>query len=216
MAIDRTKLASAVYRGTLVPTDTVQLDPRYRTPSHLAGYNPREAANLLRGRGISIDLAIADGWRNSANVAVQIAAQLEAVGVTVHIHSYTEAEFWGPKDRGGILESARYDLALTSWSPALDPDRSYLFGCNATPPGGGNSMFFCDRAYDADESGGAREYDPSRRAPYYRDAGSRLITEIPIVPLGFERRAYVVSRLSGFKPNPLGRDYWNAWQFSRP
>lgn len=216
MAINRTKLASAVYRGTLVPTDTVQLDPRYRTVSRLAGYNPREAASFLRDRGISVDLAIAGGWRNSANVAVQIASQLEAAGVTVHIHSYTEAEFWGPKDRGGILESARYDLALTSWSPALDPDRSYLFGCAATPPGGGNSMFFCDRAYDLDESAGAREYDPSRRAAYYRDAGSRLVSEMPIVPLGFERRAYVVSRLSGFQPNPLGRDYWNAWQFSRP
>jgi peptide/nickel transport system substrate-binding protein len=216
MAIDRAKLASAVYRGTLVPTDTVQLDPRYRTAGRFAGYNPTESARFLHDRDISVDLAIAGSWRNSANVAVQIASQLEAAGVTVHIHSYTEAEFWGPKDRGGILESARYDLALTSWSPALDPDRSYLFGCNATPPGGGNSMYFCDPAYDADEAAGSREYDPARRAPYYRDAGARLITEVPIIPLGFERRAYVVSHLSEFKPNPLGRDYWNSWQFSRP
>ena len=35
MAIDRSKLASAVYRGTLVPSDTVQLDPRYRADRRL-------------------------------------------------------------------------------------------------------------------------------------------------------------------------------------
>ena len=36
MAIDRNKLASAVYRGTLVPSDSVQLDPRYRTTQPFA------------------------------------------------------------------------------------------------------------------------------------------------------------------------------------
>ena len=77
-------------------------------------------------------------------------------------------------------------------------------------------MFFCDRAYDADEAAGAREYDPTRRAPYYRDAGGRLVSELPILPLGFEQRTYIVSSaLQAFRPNPLGRDYWNAWQFDR-
>jgi len=215
MAIDRTKLAAAVYRGTLVPSDSVQLDPRYRADRHLAPYNPAAAAAILRGKHISVDLAIAAAWRNSASAAVQIASQLQAAGVTVHIRSYTEDEFWGPKDRGGILESARYDLALTSWSPALDPDRSYLFGCAATPPGGGNSMFFCDRAYDRDEASGASEYDPAARAACYREAGNRLIAEVPVVPLGFERRTYVIAQaFVGFRPNPLGRDYWNAWELA--
>ena len=215
-AIDRAKLAGAVYRGTLEPTDSVQLDPRYRTPRHLPAYNPARAQRELAALHPRLDLAIAGDWRNSASAAVQIAANLSAVGVDAHIRSYTEAQFWGPQDRGGILEGARYDLALTSWSPTLDPDRSYLFGCRATPPGGGNSMFFCDPAYDADELAGAQHHDPAERAPYYRDAGSRLIAEIPVLPLGFERRTYVVSRaMAGFRPNPLGRDYWNAWQFHR-
>jgi ABC-type transport system substrate-binding protein len=193
MAIDRVKLASSVYRGTLVPSDSLQLDPRYRAERRLPLYDPTGAAAVLRGKHLAVDLAIASAWRNSASAAVQIASQLEAAGVAVHIRSYTEAEFWGPKDRGGILESARYDLALTSWSPALDPDRSYLFGCAAMPPGGGNSMFFCDRAYDEDEASGAQEYDPTQRAPYYRDAGNRLVNGLPILPLGFERRTYFVS-----------------------
>jgi peptide/nickel transport system substrate-binding protein len=216
MAIDRARLASAVYRGTLVPTDGVQLDPRYRTGRRLPAFDPAAAAAILRPRHLALDFAIAGEWRNSAGAAVQIAAQLEAVGVTVRIRSYTEAEFWGPKDRNGVLEGARYDMALTSWSPALDPDRSYLFGCAATPPGGGNSMFFCDPIYDADESAGAAAYEPARRAPYYRDAGARLVTELPVVPLGFERRTYLVANsLGGFRPNPVARDYWNAWQLFR-
>jgi peptide/nickel transport system substrate-binding protein len=215
-AIDRTKLASAVYRGTLAPGDAMQFDPLYRTPRRLPPYDPNAARAVLGPRRPVLDFAIAGDWRNSANVAVQLAAELAAAGVTAQIHSYTEAQFWGPVDRGGILESARYDLALTSWSPALDPDRSYLFGCAATPPGGGNSMFFCDPAYDADEAAGARVYDPQQRAPWYRAAGTRLIDGLPVMPLGFERRTYAVARsLVGFAPNPVGRDYWNAWQFAR-
>jgi hypothetical protein len=33
--------------------------------------------------------------------------------------------------------------------------------------------------------------------------------------LGFERRTYAVNkRLRGFRPNVLGRDFWNAWEFA--
>jgi ABC-type transport system substrate-binding protein len=212
-AVDRAKLASAIYRGTLEPADTTQWDPRYRGTARLPAYDPAAARRVLGPLHLSLDLAIASGWRNSAAAAVQIAANLAAAGVDARIHPYSEAQFWGPKDRGGILESARYDLALTSWSPALDPDRSYLFGCAAVPPGGGNSMFYCDPAYDADEAGGAAVYEPDRRAPFYRRAGDRLITALPVLPLGFERRTYVVANgLDGFRPTPMGRDFWNAWQ----
>jgi peptide/nickel transport system substrate-binding protein len=213
-AIDRAKLASAIYRGTLEPADSTQLDARFRGTARLPAYDPAAARRVLAPLHASLDLAIASGWRNSASAAVQIAANLQAAGVNVTIHPYSEAQFWGPKDRGGILESARYDIALTSWSPALDPDRSYLFGCAATPPGGGNSMYYCDPQYDADEARGAAVYDVRERAPFYRAASDRLIAAVPIVPLGFERRTYVVSRsLAGFRPNPLGRDFWNAWEF---
>jgi peptide/nickel transport system substrate-binding protein len=214
-AIDRARLAQTVYRGTLIPTDAVQLDPRYRATRRLPGYDPAAARTALTGRHLTLDFAIASHWRNSSNAAVQIASDVAAAGVTASIHGYTEATFWGAKESGGILEGARYDLALTSWSPALDPDRSYLFGCAAIPPGGGNSMFYCNRAYDADEARGAAQYEPAQRAPFYRAAGNLLIEDLPVVPLGFERRTYAVSaRLRGFRPNVLGRDFWNAWEFS--
>jgi peptide/nickel transport system substrate-binding protein len=214
-AIDRRRLAADVYRSTLVPTDSVQLDPRYRATHALPPFDPVAARRLIGGKPIALDFAIASHWRNSASAAVAIAADLSAVGITTNIRGYSEDLFWGPKSAGGILESARYDIALTSWSPALDPDRSYLFGCAAIPPGGGNSMFFCDAAYDRDEQRGAQTYEAPVRAPFYRAAGNRLIDKLPIIPLGFERRTYAVNRrLRGFRPNVLGRDYWNAWEFA--
>jgi peptide/nickel transport system substrate-binding protein len=215
LAIDRRSLAAKVYRSTLVPTDSVQFDVRYRPAAELPAFDPAAARRLWRGANVSLDLAIASHWRDSGRAAVALAGDLAAAGIAVDVHGYTEAVFWAPKDAGGTLDGARYDIALTSWSPALDPDRSYLLGCAAVPPGGGNSMFFCDRRYDRDEALGARTYDPASRAPYYRDAGSRLIEELPIIPLGFERRTYAVNRrLRGFRPNVLGRDFWNAWEFA--
>jgi len=214
-AIDRRRLATDVYRSTLVPTDSVQLDPLYRATDALPPFDPTAARRALEGRTFTLNFAIASNWRNSSNVAVSVASDLAAVGVTAAIHGYSEAVFWGPKETGGVLESARYDLALTSWSPALDPDRSYLFGCAAIPPGGGNSMFFCDHRYDRDEQRGAQVYEPRGRSPFYRAAGNLLVEELPIIPLGFERRTYAVNRrLRGFRPNVLGRDFWNAWEFA--
>jgi ABC-type transport system substrate-binding protein len=135
--------------------------------------------------------------------------------VTARIRSYAEATFWGAKDAGGILEGGRYDLALTSWSPALDPDRSYLFACDAQPPGGGNSMGWCNRAYDRQQAAGAAVYGTAACAPHYRAAGDLLALDVPVIPLGLERSIYAVSRrLRGFRPNPLGRDFWNAWEWS--
>ncbi len=213
-AIDRRRLAAEVYRSTLVPTDGVQSDSRYGATRRIPGPAPGVRPAASGGAPRALDFAIASDWRNSAGAAVAIAAELTNAGFLPTIRGYSEAAFWGAKEAGGILENGRYDLALTSWSPGLDPDRSYLFGCAATPPGGGNSMYFCDRAYDRDERLGARTYDPLVRAAFYRDAGNRLVAALPMLPLGFERRTYAVNvRLLGFRPNVLGRDFWNAWQF---
>jgi peptide/nickel transport system substrate-binding protein len=211
-AIDRRRLAQTIYHGTLVPTDAMQSDPRYRTEQRLPPFDPAAARALVHGHPV-LNFAIASAWRDSQTAAVEIAGDLAAVGIDAQIHGYSEAQFWGGRESGGILEGARYDLALTSWSPALDPDRSYLFGCAATPPGGGNSMYYCNPAYDRDERLGAARYEPAARAPYYRDAGAILIRDLPVIPLGFERITYAVSpRLAGFAPNALGRNFWNAWE----
>ena len=115
--------------------------------------------------------------------------------MNVTIHSYAPGTFWGPKSDGGILEGGRFDLALTSWSPALDPDRSYLFGCAALPPAGGNAGAYCDPAYDAAEAAGELTYDERLRRADYRRAQAILEHDLPIVPLGFERSAYALLSL---------------------
>lgn len=212
-ALDRARLAATVYRGQEELTDTGQLARDLREAGRLPAFDPRAARAALRGP-IELDLAIAGQWRSSASAAVQIAAQLAAVGVTARLHSYSTSAFWGAKSAGGVLENGRFDLALTSWSPSLDPDRSYLFGCAAVPPTGGNAGGYCSRAFDAAEERGMRTYDPAARTAAYRTAHAILTRDLPIVPIGFERSAYVVSsRVVNFRPNILGRDYWNAWEW---
>ena len=213
-AIDRTRLATTVYRGQEEPTDTGQLAPDLASAARLPAFDPRAARAALRSGPIDLEFAIAGQWRSSASAAVQIASQLAAVGVRAHLHSYSTSAFWGAKSAGGVLENGRFDLALTSWSPSLDPDRSYLFGCAAAPPTGGNAGGYCNRAFDAAQERGMRTYDPVARTAAYRAAHAILARDLPIVPIGFERSAYVVSsRVRNFRPNVLGRDYWNAWEW---
>jgi peptide/nickel transport system substrate-binding protein len=214
-SLAREKLASAVYRGLEVPTDTGQLDPRLTGAERLPAYAPDAARGILAPRKLELELAIAGAWRSSSAAAVQIAGDLHRAGVNATIHSYSPGLFWGPKSAGGILERGRFDLALTSWSPSLDPDRSYLFGCAALPPAGGNAGAYCNRAFDELEARALRSYDPAVRAALYRRAHELLLRDLPIVPLGFERSAYAISkRFAHFRPNVLGRDYWNAWEFA--
>jgi peptide/nickel transport system substrate-binding protein len=213
-AIDRNRLARTVYRGLEVPTDTGQLDPRIAASARLPTYDPAAARAVLAPLHLDLELAIAGAWRSSSAAALQIAADLARAGVMLTIHSYTPGTFWGPKDAGGVLESRKFAVALTSWSPSLDPDRSYLFGCAALPPGGGNAGGYCEPAFDRAEADGATEYDTSRREAAYRRAHAVLARDVPVVPLGFEVSAYALStRFAGFRPNVLARDFWNAWEF---
>jgi peptide/nickel transport system substrate-binding protein len=201
-AIDRIRLAHTIYRGAIVPD---------RSPP---AFDARAAARVLAPLRLHLDLAVAGDWRRSADAAIEMADDLRRAGVTVAIRSYSEDTFWGARDAGGVLENGRFDLALTSWSPTLDPDRSYLFGCAATPPAGGNAMGWCDARYDRDEAAAAATYDPAARARWYRAAADILAEQAPVVSLGLERSVYAVApRLRGFRPNPLGRDFWNAWEW---
>jgi peptide/nickel transport system substrate-binding protein len=214
-AIDREKLSSAVYRGLEAPTDTGQLDPDIAGSEHLPAYAPEAARAVLAPRKLELEFAIAGAWRSSSAAAIEIVDDLRRAGVNASIHSYTPALFWGAKSAGGILERGRFDIALTSWSPSLDPDRSYLFGCAALPPGGGNAGAYCNREFDALQTRALRNYDPAVRTLAYRRAHEVLLRDLPIVPLGFERSAYALSkRFVNFRPNVLGRDYWNAWEFA--
>jgi oligopeptide transport system substrate-binding protein len=180
----------------------------------LPRYDPRIARDVLAGRLPQLDFAIAGMWRSSSSAALAIAAQWQAAGVRTMLRSYSTGAFWGPRSAGGILQGGRFDVALTSWSPTLDPDRSYLFGCAALPPAGGNAGGYCSPAYDAAQARGAAAYDPRTRRDAYREAARVLARDVPVIPLGFERSAYAISsRFEGFKPNVLGRDYWNAWEW---
>jgi peptide/nickel transport system substrate-binding protein len=212
-AIDRTRLASTIYRGLEEPTDTGQFDPTFAPATHVPAYDPAAARRELAGVP-TLDFAIAGAWRSSSGAGVLVISDLQNAGLIATLHSYAPSVFWAPAGSGGILESGRFDLALTSWSPGLDPDRSYLFDCDARPPAGGNAGRYCNPAFDAAEARGASTYDVAARRAAYRTAHAILIRDLPIVPLGFEVSAYAISRrFENFKPNVLGRDYWNAWEW---
>ena len=205
------------YRGSLIPTDSVQSDPRYRATRALAAVRSRRGARRsLRGKPLAFDFAIASHWRNSARVAVALAADLAAAGITANIRGVYRSRFSGGQKTRAAFSRARATILRSRRGRRRSiPDRSYLFGCAASPRAAATRCFSATAATIATRRCGARTYEPRTRAPYYRDAGNRLVDELPVVPLGFERRIYAVNkRLRGFRPNVLGREYWNAWELS--
>jgi hypothetical protein len=203
-ALDRARLARDVYRGLEVPTDSGQLDPQLGSGRAFArrtrpGRRAQGARAAPRSRSTWRSPAT---WRSSGGGGADPGATRtrgrERDDPLVHAGHVLGTEVRRRHPRKRALR-----LALTSWSPALDPDRSYLFGCAALPPAGGNAGALLQSAdFDAAEAAGARELRrPAARRAAYRRAHAILARDLPIVPLGFERSAYALSpRFAASRP----------------
>jgi ABC-type transport system substrate-binding protein len=136
-----------------------------------------------------------------AQMALFIAAQLEAVGLTTNILPRAQAMYQGPL---GPLRTGGFDLAVSGLSYTESPDLAADWGCSNRPPHGGNYARFCDMRFER-----AAEHGPIRRALRV------LVDDLPFIPLARNVESFGIGpNTTGFAipppfvPPTIGAQHW--------
>ena len=209
-AIDVENLVKAVFQGTGTTTGAMvpralwghaELQPR--------PYDPQKAKQVLTEAGYP-DGFETDLWAipvtraympNGRRAAEMIQADWAKIGVKAKIVTYE----WGEYLRRARAGEASVGMLGGTWDYP-DPSQMLLrWTCEARKPGGGNSAFWCDPAYDKAIEDANRITDETQRAKLYQDAQAVFYAAMPGVMFA-DVKAYVPVRKSvqGFKLHFLG------------
>jgi len=179
-----------------------------------AGWEPGPSG-FLEKNGQRLTLVLATNVSNATRrlAVVQVQNMLRAVGIDVEIKFYLGSLLFATKPEGGILQNGRYDLSWNGWVAGIDPDQSTNFTCNALPPNGNNTSFYCNAAMDAAQEKALTNSDiPVRKAAY--GVIEKLLTrDKPVDPIWWPRQIQPINPdFKGFHPNPVTAS-WNAYQW---
>ncbi len=219
MGIDRRALISAATHGSgkIIDADQPFSGWAYDATTPAIRYDPAAARRLLHGRNLELTLAIAPQIINGSRLVASVLQEdLRRIGVRATVKQYSSAMYYGPVAQGGILAAGRYQLAYDAWWVlGNDPDDSWNFGCDQTPPAGLNYSFWCNRAADAASRDALATWDRARRTADYAVVQRAIVTDLPVFTLWQVRipdayRSYV----HGIAPAPMGSTFWNAWSWT--
>ena len=182
LAVDRAGLAAKLGFGFLhpaaadIPAFMWTADPSLRAP-----YDPARARSLLdaagwhvgsdgvrskNGKRLSLTFLYSSGRPIENDYAVQIDAELHAVGVELELKGLPPNVLYaidGPGYRGA------FDLAFAPYYSAYDPDDTVLFACANVAPRGNNWSRWCRPEFERLSAIALTHYDrPTRRAAYIK------------------------------------------------
>ena len=216
--------------GTLATEDIPSFMWSYDPTLRVTPYDPARARALLAeagwrpgsggivrkdGRPLTLELAVAQNNVTYRLVAVDIQADLRAVGIDAQVKGYNSALMFAGLSAGGIYQGGNFDLAWYTMTLGIDPDSSGRFTCNAIPPNGQNYSRYCDAAMDRAQTAGLTHYDEASRKRAYAASQQLLARDVPLVFVYWPKDVEAYDpRLRGFAPNPVTAA-WNAqdWVF---
>jgi peptide/nickel transport system substrate-binding protein len=180
----------------------------------LAGYAPG-ADGIVSKNGQRLTLELSTNSANATRrlVQTQIQAMLAAIGIDAQIKNYPGNLFFATYGQGGILNTGKYDLAISGWIAGIDPDDHSLYGCNEVPPKGVNYDRFCSQAMDAAQAAALSSYDEAPRKKAYFAIQELIATDVPEIVVWYSRFPQATNPdFKGFRPNPVN-EAWNAYQW---
>ncbi len=209
----RQAIAEAIDRARLIPPEGADREPAIGViPPVLGGYSPTpkvlpyapaQAQSLLAaaGYGRSRPLPPIDFYTSTSSApfeADHLAAQLAEVGITIR----TRRVSW-PELDSRITRGQAPLFTLTWLADVPDPD-SFLYFLFHT--GESNNLFsFSDVPVDSLLALGRRLPPGPGRFEVYRQAESRVLSLVPMVPLYHETTAYAWDpAVEGIELNPFG------------
>lgn len=207
LAIDREAIVRHVLGEGARPAASVL------APDHWAGhpalrpppYDPARARALLGQLGYGPGRPLRLSYKTSNNaqrvrLATILQAQLAEVGIALDIQSLDWGTYYAD------VKAGRFQVYTLAWVGVKLPDIfRYAFHSDSLPPEGANRGRYRDA--DADALIEGAEYMPSRaeRAAAYRQLQSRLVEQLPYVPLWYESSVLAVrDDIRGFVPSADG------------
>lgn len=192
-------------------------DPaRARALLREAGWVPGKSGFVAKnGRPLRLEFAYAQNNVTYRLIAVEIQAELRAVGIDADVKGYNGAMMFAGLSAGGIYQSGNFDLAWYTMTLGIDPDSSGRFTCGAIPPNGQNYSRYCNAAMDAALTAGLTHYDRAARKRAYAVSQQLLAGDVPLAFVYWPKDVEAYNpRLRGFAPNPV-TPTWNAqdWVF---
>lgn len=212
LALDRASVGDRVLSGTEVAAFQI-------VPAGMPGYVPvsslQEDAAAARallaeagfpgGRGFP-KLTLSRESRSIPELAEAIQQSWRSkLGLDVAVQESESRTHWSN------LQLKQYDLSIGGWN-ADYPDASTFLDL-FTGTSGWNFTHWADPAYDALVRASATELDPARRLAILQQAETRLLEQMPVIPLTFARgRSLVHAAVRDWIENVLDRpDYGAVW-----
>jgi peptide/nickel transport system substrate-binding protein len=232
MALDRKRMIETVTFGVNVLGEGDQPAFSWAHDAALKSlpYDPAGARALLDAAGwkpgadgvrqknrerLRIEVATIAGSATGNRVAVLAQAAWHDIGAEAVIKQYSSSLMLASFGAGGIVQTGRYDVQLSSWVNGVDPDDSANVKCDQIPPRGQNTSRFCDAVVDAQERIATTSYDEATRKRAYAVVQQKLVDEVPFITTWFWRRFDVVSvDVKGYKPAHAVTTFWNTWEYS--
>ncbi len=231
MATDRQAIINAVSFGVESLGDGDQPRGSWAYDPHLHGFpfDPHRSAALLEsagwhrgsdgfrtkdGKRLALALAITTGYAIGQRVAVLLQSQWRAVGVDLIVKQYASSLMYANAGAGGIVQSGKMDVAVTSWSNGVDPDDSMIVTCAARAPAAQNYYRFCDPRIDTYENVALQSYDTATRKAAYDRVQELVVADVPFITLWFDRFVTVTSvDMRNFRPAHAVTAFWNTWEY---
>jgi peptide/nickel transport system substrate-binding protein len=232
MGIDWKALARTVYLdvdltdwGDMFPRSwayTAQPDPTPYDPAKAralldaAGWKPgRDGIRVKDGKRLDLEMATVTGVITRQNAEVVIQQQLRAVGIDMHVHNAPANMLFAPLGAGGLLASAKFDLAIYAWTKNPDPDDSQTAGPQYLPPHGANYSRVVDRALGELQRRAAATYDRGERKRLYAQVERRLGEVLPYHTMVWRANVNAWNDdLHGVRPAQGVSDFWNVGSWS--
>ncbi len=230
--INEKRIVSTLLFGTGIVAQGTDLSPFYWAydPNVMQyPYDPQKANQMLDqagwkrgsngirvkdGRPLSLQLSYGSGNATAREMGVQIQSDLRGIGVDVPIKTYNYTVFYATKELGGILNSAKYDMAEYAWISGADPNDSTQWMCDQVPPTGNNITQYCNPQLDAAERTALTHYDRATRKKAYATTQSLLASDVPAIFQYYQGVRYAFSTsFKNFRPNGISEG-WNAYEWN--
>jgi len=183
----------------LVPFDLA----RARAILDQAGWKPGpDGIRAKNGVRLALTFVIVSGSPDTDAIVELIRGTWSQIGVALDVRRYPSSLLFATAAQNGILDSGKFDVALTAWGLDNSGDVSDQFACASIPPAGQNHLHFCDPEADRAMTAFTLEYDMEKRKPLDYLATDRIASQVPSIVLDIRDWIFAYNGdLENFHPN---------------